>query len=303
MKVLITGSTGLVGSALVSELRHAGHTVCRLIRPVGSAGAVRTTAGLDVSWDPATGELGAAAVGADAVVNLAGASIASGRWTKGRKDLLRSSRVDTTRVLVQALSKMAARPRVLVSASGIGYYGSRGDETLNEQSAPGNDFLSDLSKDWEAQALNAEAMGVRVVCVRFGIVLARDGGALPKMVRPFRLGVGGCLGSGRQWMSWVALEDVVAIVRLALENGTMRGPLNVVSPQPARNADFTSCLARVLHRPALFPAPAFALRIVLGEMADGLLLASQRVEPACLKKLGYQFLQPELESALRAILV
>ena len=303
MKVLITGSTGLVGSSLVSELRQAGHTVCRLIRPVGSARVVRTTAGFDVSWDPATGELGAAAVGADAVVNLAGASIANGRWTKGRKDLLRSSRVDTTRVLVQALSKMAARPRVLVSASGIGYYGSRGDETLNEQSAPGNDFLSDLSKDWEAQALNAEAMGVRVVCVRFGIVLARDGGALPKMVRPFRLGVGGCLGSGRQWMSWVALEDVVAIVRLALENGTMHGPLNVVSPQPARNSDFTSCLARVLHRPALFPAPAFALRIVLGEMADGLLLASQRVEPARLKKLGYQFLQPELESALRAILV
>jgi len=303
MKVLITGSTGLVGSSLVSELERAGHTVCRLIRPVGSAGAVRTTAGFDVRWDPTTGELGAAAVGADAVVNLAGASIVGGRWTKGRKDLLRSSRVDTTRTLVQALSKLAARPRVLVSASGIGYYGSRGDETLNEQSAPGNDFLSDLSKDWEGQALNAEAMGVRVVCVRFGIVLARDRGALPKMVRPFRLGVGGSLGSGRQWMSWVALEDVVAIVRLALENGTMRGPLNVVSPQPVRNADFTSCLARVLHRPALFPAPAFALRIVLGEMADGLLLSSQHVEPACLKKLGYQFLQPELESALRAILV
>jgi len=303
MKVLITGSTGLVGSSLVSELERAGHTVCRLIRPVGSAGAVRTTAGFDVRWDPTTGELGAAAVGADAVVNLAGASIVGGRWTKGRKDLLRSSRVDTTRTLVQALSKLAARPRVLVSASGIGYYGSRGDETLNEQSAPGNDFLSDLSKDWEGQALNAEAMGVRVVCVRFGIVLARDRGALPKMVRPFRLGVGGSLGSGRQWMSWVALEDVVAIVRLALENGTMRGPLNVVSPQPVRNADFTSCLARVLHRPALFPAPAFALRIVLGEIADGLLLSSQHVEPACLKKLGYQFLQPELESALRAILV
>jgi uncharacterized protein (TIGR01777 family) len=198
---------------------------------------------------------------------------------------------------------MDERPRVLVSASGIGYYGSRGDETLDEQSTAGDDFLSDLSKDWEAEAFKAEVLGVRVVCVRFGVILARDRGALPRIVRLFHYGVGGSLGSGRHWMSWVALNDVMAILRLALENKTMRGALNVVSPQPVRNAEFTSCLARVLHRPAWLPAPAFALRMVFGEMADALLLASQRVEPAYLKKLGYQFLQPELEPALRAILV
>jgi uncharacterized protein (TIGR01777 family) len=302
MKVLITGSTGFVGSSLVSELKRAGHTVCRLIRPASSAGAVRGSEGFDVGWDPATGELGPAAVGADAVVNLGGASVAKGRWTPKRKQLLRSSRVDTTRALVQALAKMAARPRALVSASGIGYYGNRGDETLYEQSAPGNDFPADLARDWEAEAIKAEVLGIRVVCVRFGVVLGRDGGALPMITRPFRLGFGGRLGSGRQWMSWVALQDAVSILRLAIENGSVRGPLNAVSPQPVRNADFTSCLANVLHRPALFPAPAFALRIVMGEMADALLLASQRVEPAYLKRLGYAFLQPELESAFRAIL-
>jgi len=302
MKVLISGSTGLIGSSLASELQRAGHTVCRLIRPASSAGAVQGSEGFDVGWDPATGELGAAAVGADAVVNLGGASVAKGRWTPKRKQLLRSSRVDTTRALVQALAKMAAPPRALVSASASGYYGNRGDETLIEQSTPGNDFPADLARDWEAEAIKAEVLGIRVVCVRFGVVLGRDGGALPMITRPFRLGLGGRLGSGRQWMSWVALQDAVAILRLAIENGSVRGALNVVSPQPVRNADFTTCLANVLHRPALIPAPAFALRIVMGEMADALLLASQRVEPAYLKKLGYPFLQPELESALRAIL-
>ena len=303
MKVLVTGSTGLVGSLLARELRGAGYTVCRLLRPASSPGIRRSPEGPDVCWDPITGELGAAAVGADAVVNLAGASVADSRWTSERKRLLRSSRVDTTRALVQALAKFDPPPRVLVSASGIGYYGSRGDETLDEQSSAGDDFLSDLAKDWEAEALKAEVLGARVVCVRFGVILARERGALPKIVRPFQYGVGGSLGSGRHWMSWVALEDVAAVLRLALENKTIRGPINVVSPQPVRNADFTSCLARVLHRPAWFPAPAFALRMVLGEMADALLLASQRVEPAYLKNLGYRFLQPDLETALRAILV
>lgn len=302
MKVLITGSTGLVGSSLASELKNAGHTVCRLLRAASSAEAARGSEGFDVAWDPTTGALGAAAVGAEAVVNLAGASIADDRWTPERKQVLRSSRVDTTRALVVALSKMAGRPRVLVSASAIGYYGNRGDEALNEQSAPGNDFLSDLAKDWEAEAVKAEALGVRVVCARFGVILAKRGGALPKIVRPFRFGVGGKLGSGRQWMSWVALEDAVAIVRFALESGAVRGPLNAVSPEPVRNADFTSCLAKVIHRPALFPAPPLALRLLLGEMADALLLSSQRVVPAYLDKLGYKYLRPELPSALGAAL-
>jgi uncharacterized protein (TIGR01777 family) len=299
MKILVTGSTGLVGTALVSALAGAGHTICRLVRPesVAQGGAKD---GFNVPWNPATGELGGAAVGADAVVNLAGASIAGGRWTAERKALLRSSRVDTTRALVQALSKMAARPRVLVSASGIGYYGSCGDQVLTEESPLGQDFLSHLGQEWEAEAAKAEALGIRVVRARFGVILARHGGALPRMARPFAWGLGGRIGSGEQWMSWVTLQDVVGIVRFALENGAARGPLNVVSPQPVRNAAFTKALAKTLHRPALFPAPAFALRLLLGEMTDGLLLSSQRALPAQLEKLGYRFLHPDLPGALAA---
>jgi uncharacterized protein len=298
MKILVTGSTGVVGNALTNELKSAGHTVCRLVRPETRKEAIRGNEGFDVAWNPATGELGAAAVGADAVVNLAGASIAGGRWTEGRKKELRSSRVHTTRSLVNALAKMAARPRVMVSASAIGIYGDRGDEILKDDSAPGGDFLSGLAKEWEAEAEKGEALGIRVVRARFGVVLAREGGALPEMARPFRFGVGGRLGSGRQWMSWVSLEDVVAILRATLENGAIRGPINVVSPQPARNVEFTAGLAAALHRPALFPAPPFALRLLVGEMADALLLASQRVVPAKLEKVNYKFLDTDLRATL-----
>jgi uncharacterized protein len=298
MKILMTGSTGFVGTALCQDLQNAGHTVCRLIRPGTAAERTRGANGFDVNWNPATGELGGAAVGADAVVNLAGASIAQGRWTTGRKQLLLASRVDTTRALVQALSKMAARPRVLVSASGIGYYGSCGDQVLTEESPLGHDFLSRLGQEWEAEAAKAEALGIRVVRARFGVILAKHGGALPRMTRPFLWGVGGKIGSGEQWMSWVTLQDAVGIVRFALENGAARGPLNVVSPQPVRNTEFTKVLAKTLHRPALFTAPAFALRLLLGEMADELLLSSQRALPAQLEKLGYRFLFPDLEAAL-----
>jgi uncharacterized protein len=302
MKILVTGSTGLVGGALASELKRDGHTVCRLVRPETKAEVSRSSDGFDVKWDPATGELGGAAVAADAVVNLGGASIAEGRWTADRKQRLRSSRVDNTRALVSALAKMAARPRVLISASAVGYYGNRGDEVLREESGPGNNFLGELAKEWEAEANKAEALGIRVVLLRFGVVLAKEGGALPTMARPFRLGVGGRLGSGEQWMSWITLADVVAILRLALENGAVRGPVNVVSPEPVRNADFTKALAKALHRPALFPAPAFALRLALGEMADALLLSSQRVVPERLDKLGYRFVNPDLEGALASVL-
>lgn len=298
MKILMTGSTGFVGTALCQDLQRAGHTVCRLVRPGTAADKSRGADGFDVNWNPATGELGGAAVGADAVVNLAGASIAEGRWTTERKKLLLASRVDTTRALVQALSKMAARPRVLVSASGIGYYGSCGDQVLTEESPLGQDFLSRLGQEWEAEAAKAEALGIRVVRARFGIILAKHGGALPRMARPFLWGVGGKVGSGKQWMSWVTIQDVVGILRFALENGAARGPLNVVSPQPVRNAEFTKVLAKALHRPAFFPAPAFALRLLLGEMADELLLSSQRALPAQLEKLGYRFLFPDLEAAL-----
>ena len=307
MKILVTGSSGLVGTALVSALARAGHTVCRLVRPQ-SAAATGEKEGFAVSWNPATGELGGAGVGADAVVNLAGASIADGRWTTQRKELLRSSRIDTTRALVVALAKMNARPSVLVSASAIGIYGDRGDETLTEESKPGTDFLAALAEEWEAEALKAEALGIRVVLARFGIILAREGGALPKMMLPFKFGAGGKLASGKQWMSWVMLEDVVASLRFAIEGASsrdaenvapVRGAINIVSPQPLQNAEFTRVLAKTMHRPALFPAPAFALRLALGEMADALLLSSQRVLPRAVEKTGYQFLHSDLSTALK----
>ena len=300
MKILVTGSSGLVGTALVSALARGGHTLCRLVRPQ-SAGGEAAKEGFVVSWNPATGELGGAGVGADAVVNLAGASIADGRWTTPRKELLRSSRIDTTRALVGALAKMNARPSVLVSASAIGYYGDRGDETLTEESKPGTDFLAGLAQEWEAEALKAETLGIRVVLTRFGIILAREGGALPKMMLPFKIGVGGKLGSGRQWMSWVTLEDVVGILRFAIENPPVRGAITIVSPQPQQNVEFTKMLAEAMRRPALFPAPTFALRLALGEMADALLLSSQRVLPRAIEKLGYRFLHADLPTALKSL--
>ncbi|MGB2673149.1 MAG: TIGR01777 family oxidoreductase [Candidatus Acidiferrum sp.] len=297
MKILVTGSSALIGRALVPALVRAGHTVCRLVRP-GTVTKDTENDGFQVAWNPATGELGGAAVGADAVVNLAGASIAGGRWNTSRKAILRASRIDTTRALVTALAKMNVRPRVLVSASATGIYGNRGDELLTEESQPGNDFLAGLAKEWEAEALKAEAIGIRVVLARFGIVLSRDGGALPPIMLPIRFFAGGKIGSGQQWMSWIALDDVTEILRITLENGEVRGPINVISPQPVQNAEFTRTLARVMHRPALFPAPAFALRLALGEMADALLLSSQRVLPKRLQKLGYEFRYSDLATTL-----
>jgi uncharacterized protein (TIGR01777 family) len=301
MKILVTGSSGLVGIALGQNLARAGHTVYRLVRPQSAAGEGGHE-GFAVGWNPATGELGGAGGGADAVVNLAGASIGTGRWSTQRKELLRASRIDTTRALVNALAKMNARPSVLVSASAIGLYGDRGDETLTEESTPGTDFLAGLAQEWEAEALKAESLGIRVVLARFGIILAREGGALPKMMTPFKFGAGGKLGSGQQWMSWVGLEDVVGILRFVIENNSARGPINIVSPQPLQNAEFTKVLAKAMHRPALFPAPAFALRLALGEMADALLLSSQRVQPRAIEKLGYRFQYADLTSALARVL-
>jgi uncharacterized protein (TIGR01777 family) len=260
-----------------------------------------TVGAFDVPWDPETGNLGGAAVGAEAVVNLGGASIVAGRWTNARKKLLRTSRVDSTRALVEALGKINAKPGVLVSASAVGFYGNRGDEILAEDSAPGNNFLGNLAKDWEAEALRAEQFGTRVVLARFGIILTSEGGALPEMMLPFKFGVGGRIGDGKQWMSWIALEDVVAILRLALIKRELRGPINVVAPEPVRNADFAKELAKAMHRPAIFPVPAVALRLAMGEMADALLLSSQRAVPQKLTCEGYSFASRNLKDALETV--
>src|SRR6266850_1996780 len=301
MKILVTGSSGLVGTALVRALGRDGHMVCRLMRPESAANN-EVKDGFNVAWNPATGELGGAAVGPDAVVNLAGASIADGRWSAERKAVLRASRIDTTRALVEALAKMNVRPSVLVSASAIGIYGSRGDELLTEESKVGTDFLAELARDWEAETLKAEALGIRVVLARFGIILSREGGALAKMLLPFKLGTGGRLGSGQQWMSWVTLEDIVGVLRMTIEKVAVRGAVNVVAPQPVKNAEFTKALAKALHRPALFPAPEFALRLALGEMADALLLSSQRVVPQRLQQAGFRFAHADLTTAIGAVL-
>ncbi|MGB0036097.1 MAG: TIGR01777 family oxidoreductase [Candidatus Acidiferrales bacterium] len=297
MKILISGATGLVGSALAAALRRDGHTVARLVR---TSGAPVTG---DIRWDPATGTVDISAMeGADVVLHLSGASIAEGRWTPERKKILRTSRVDSTRVLVDALARLKQKPRTFLCASATGYYGSRGDEILTEASGAGSDFLGKLSSEWEAGASRAESSGIRTVILRFGVILSAEGGALPRMVTPFKLGAGGRLGSGTQWMSWIALEDVIGIIRFAMENAQMRGPANVVAPNPVQNAEFTRILAKVLRRPAIFPAPAFMLRLMLGEMADALLLVSQRVRPEKLLAAGYRFQFASLEPALRAIL-
>ncbi|MBI1750821.1 MAG: TIGR01777 family protein [Acidobacteria bacterium] len=297
MRVLISGASGLVGAAVLTALRHAGHTVNRLVRPGG------TGAPGDAGWDPLSGRMELAGLeGVDGVVHLAGASIAEGRWTDARKQVLRTSRVEATRHLVNGLTRLARPPKVLISASAIGYYGSRGDEQLTEACAPGDDFLAHLARDWEAEAVRAEQNGIRTVVLRFGVILSAAGGALPRMLLPFKLGAGGRLGSGQQWMSWLSLPEAAGFVRHALENTGLRGAVNAVAPCPVRNSEFTKALGKVLRRPTLFPAPAFALKLALGEMAEALLLSSQRVIPARLQEQGYHFMHPELERALRAVL-
>jgi uncharacterized protein len=298
MRVVISGATGLVGRALTASLKADGHAVAKFARP----GEAKNPG--DVDWNPGAALVDVAALeGCDAVVNLSGAGIAAKRWTEKRKRVLRSSRIDTTRVLVESLSRLKRKPSVFISASAVGFYGNRGDEVLTESAAHGKDFLSILARSWEAEAHRVEVIGIRTVIARFGIVLAKDGGSLPEMARPVKLGVGGRMGSGKQWISWVAMEDVVRILRRAIEDASWRGPVNVASPNPERNEDFVKILASVLHRPAVVPAPRFALRIALGEMADALLLSSQRAKPEFLEKAGFAFRYENLEEAIHDILV
>jgi uncharacterized protein (TIGR01777 family) len=301
MNILMTGATGLVGTALVKALAGNGHKIFRMVR-LGKEKPGEAEGIVDMPWNPRDGEIAGTVGGVDGVINLAGASIMGGRWTGERKAVLRSSRIETTRGLVSAMAKMNPRPRVLVSASAVGYYGDRGDEILTEKSEMGRGFLAELASEWEAEAMRAEVHGVRVVLARFGVILAKDGGALPEMMAPLKFGLGGKLGSGRQWMSWVALDDVVAIIRRALVDEALSGAVNVVAPEAVRNDEFTMLLAKAMHRPAIFAAPAFVLRLAMGEMADEALLASERAAPQKLEQVKYQFIHSNVGETLQALL-
>jgi len=295
LDVLVSGSTGLIGSALVSAVRDEGHRVVRLTRSqdVGDD-AVR--------WDPSAGEIDADRLeGIDAVVHLAGENIV-GRWTSTKKARIWNSRVQGTRLLAETLARLVSPPRVMVSASATGYYGDRGDEFLREESAPGDNFLAGLCQEWEAAAEPAREVGVRVVHPRLGLVLSPQGGALGATLPIFKLGGGGRIGSGRQYWPWVAIDDVVGSILYALKTDSLEGPVNVSVPDPPTNAQYTSTLGRVLNRPTVFSLPPPIARLMLGQLADELLLASQRVEPARLKESGYEYRHPELEEALRYLL-
>ena len=296
MNVLISGSSGLVGSTLMPTLRDGGHRVTRLVRR-------KPESENEVRWDPSSGTIDKAGLaGCDAVVHLAGENIAQGRWTPQKKARIRDSRVDGTRVLSEALADLDNPPEVMVCASASGYYGDRGNELLREETAPGDTFLSRVCLEWEAAADPARRAGIRVVNLRFGIVLSAEEGALATTLPLFKLGVGGRIGNGRQYWSWVSIDDVVGTILHSLSTDTLEGPVNVSTPDPPTNNAYTKTLGKVLNRPTLAPLPAPAARIVLGEVADELLLASVRMEPVKLRKTGYEFRQPELEGAFRHLL-
>jgi uncharacterized protein (TIGR01777 family) len=297
LHVAVTGASGLIGSALVPFLTTGGHRVTPVVRGRPGEG--------EVGWDPGAGLLDAEAMeGMDAVVHLAGENVGV-RWTRERKRRIAESRVKGTRLLAETLSRLRRPPRVLLSASAVGAYGDRGDQILTESSSIESarpDFFVQLGRDWEAATTPAREAGIRVVHLRFGIVVTPAGGAVGRMLPPFRLGAGGPLGSGRQWMSWIAVDDAVGAIHHALMTEALSGPVNVTSPAPVTSRDFAATLGRVLRRPALVPAPAFALRLLFGEMADTALLSSQRVLPGRLTESGYPFRYPELSAALRHLL-
>ena len=295
MKILVTGSSGFIGSALLPFLKNQGHEVARLVRSTPKTG--------ELFWDPAAGRIDAAGLDDfDGVIHLAGDPIAEGRWNPEKKTRMRESRVQGTTLLAETIAHLKRPPKVLVCASAIGYYGDRGDELLREETRAGSGFLPEIGQLWESSAEPAARAGIRVVHLRIGVVLSPSGGALKKMLPPFQLGIGGPLGSGKQFMSWIALDDIVGAMHHALITESLRGPVNGVAPHPVTNAEFTKILGRVLHRPAFFPVPPFALHLMFGELADAVLLASMRVEPAKLLKTGYRFRYPDLEEALRHLL-
>jgi len=289
MKIVMTGSRGLVGSVLVPTLLVAGHDVVRLKRPS--------------QWDPEAGSADLSAFsGADAIVHLAGENIASGRWTAAKKQRILDSRVKGTKLVSETIARLDPLPKAFISASATGYYGNRGNETLDENSPPGTGFLSDVCRQWEAATDAATRKGVRTVHLRTGLVLSREGGALGKMLLPFKLGLGGRIGSGRQFWSWISIEDMCAAIVHCIQSDGLRGPVNIVSPSPVTNLEFTVALGRVLGRPTIFPMPALAARLALGEMADALLLASARVKPEKLTGSGFSFKHTNLNSTLTDLL-
>jgi uncharacterized protein len=296
-RILISGASGLVGSALAPTLRIAGAQMVRLARPGGASRAGEQS----VAWDPAQPISPDVVSGFDTVIHLAGESIV-GRWTAAKKARIRDSRIPATTHLAQALAQAKQKPGVFLCASAIGYYGNRGDEVLSEGSTFGSGFTSDLAHEWELATTATVQAGIRTVNLRIGIVLAANGGALKSMLMPFKMGVGGKIGNGRQWMSWIDLQDVVGAIHHLLKTESLNGPVNVVAPQPVTNAEFTKILASVLSRPAIFPMPAFAARLAFGQMADELLLASQRVEPSKLIASGYGFRFGDLRASLKTIL-
>ena len=296
MDVVVTGSSGLIGTALKGALERAGHRMVPMVRSQASGDAIH--------WDPDRGEIDAEGLeGVGAVVHLAGEGIGNRRWNEAHKAKVRESRIRGTSLLAETLAKLNKAPKVLVSGSAVGYYGDRGDEVLIESSRPGSDFLADVCTAWEAATAPAKEAGIRVAHIRTGIVLSGRGGALPKMLLPFKFGVGGKLGSGKQWMSWIALEDEAgAIVHLLREN-SLSGPFNLTAPNPVTNDEMTKAIGAALHRPTLLPAPAFALKAALGgEMAEELLLVSQRALPTRLLDAGYTFAHPEFGDALEVAL-
>ena len=297
MKVLVSGAKGFVGAALSTFLTARRHRVVPLVR-----GSTATAAEV-VAWDPLAGRLdGTLLEGVDAVVHLAGESVASGRWTASKKERIRASRVEGTRLLAERLSRLQRPPSVAACASAIGYYGDRADEVLTEDSSQGTGFLADVAQAWEGATAPMRDAGIRVVNMRIGVVLSPAGAALARMLPPFRLGLGGRIGDGRQYMSWITLDDLVDAIAFILDNDALRGPVNLVAPQPVTNGQFTKALGSALRRPTILPLPAWAVRLAMGEMGENLLLASTRVDPVRLTQAGYPFQHPTVETAFEHML-
>lgn len=297
MKILVTGSSGLVGTALIDRLKEEHHEPTRLVRHAGKGAAPQ------VMWQPDDGILNPKEIaGFDAVINLAGESISDGRWTEEKKRRIRDSRVNGTRLLCETLAELSPPPRVLISASAMGYYGDRGKQVLDEDSARGEGFLADVCRDWEVATEPAKAAGIRVVNFRIGLVLSEKGGALPKMLMPFKFGLGGVVGSGEQYMSWITLDDLVSAIIFCIEHKALSGPVNGMTPNPISNKKFTQALGKALHRPAFMPLPAFMVKTLMGEMGEELLLSSTRALPQRLIDHGFQFQSPTIQEAFASLL-